>query len=80
MSVINDSLISTFSNDSFGLTANVRKNGDDFEIIVIDAISGDEVLSTRRPTQEEAETFASDLMNPSLSSSAVRLRLGMLRS
>jgi hypothetical protein len=59
-----DSLLSTFSNESFGLTANVRKSGDVFEVIVVDAISGEEVLSTHRPTQEEAEKFAFGLMNP----------------
>jgi hypothetical protein len=73
----NDSLIATFSNDSFGLTANVRKNGKVFEIIVIDADSGEEVLSTHRPTREEAEKFAFGLMNPSLDPSAVLLRSGM---
>ena len=70
-------LVATFSNVSFGLTANVHQSGDDFEIIIIDALSGDEVLSTRRPTREEAEKFASELMNPSLNSSAVLLRSGM---
>jgi hypothetical protein len=67
----------TFGNESFGLTANVRKNGDVFEIVVIDADSGEEVLSTHRPTQEEAEKFALGLMNPSLDPSAVLLRSGM---
>ena len=35
---------------------------------------------SRRATREEAEHFASEVMNPSPSSSAVRLRLGMLWS
>jgi len=73
----NDSLLSTFSNESFGLTANVRKSGDVFEVIVVDAISGEEVLSTHRPTQEEAEKFAFGLMNPLHDPSAIRLRAGM---
>ena len=73
----NNSLLSTFSNESFGLTANVRKSGDVFEVIVVDAISGDEVLSTHRPTQEEAEKFAFGLMNPSHDPRAIRLRTGL---
>ena len=76
-SQINDSLLSTFSDEGFGLTANVRKSGDVFEVIVVDAISGEEVLSTHRPTQEEAEKFAFGLMNPSHDPSAIRLRAGM---
>jgi hypothetical protein len=76
-SQINDSLLSTFSDEGFGLTANVRKSGDVFEVIVVDAISGEEVLSTHRPTQEEAERFAFGLMNPSHDPSAIRLRAGM---
>ena len=36
---VNGSLLATFSNDSFGLTANVRRSGSVFEIVVID---GDE--------------------------------------
>ena len=74
---VNGSLLATFSNDSFGLTANVRRSGSVFEIVVIDALSGEEVLSTHRPTQEDAERFASGLMNPSLDPSAVFLRSGM---
>ncbi|MBV8116281.1 MAG: hypothetical protein JO300_16175 [Silvibacterium sp.] len=74
---VNDSLLGTFSNDSFGLTANVRRSGDVFEIVVIDAVSGEEVLSTHRPTQEEAEKCALGLMNPSLDPSAFLLRSGM---
>lgn len=73
----NDSLVRTFSNDCSGLTANVRKSGDDFEIVIIDALSGEEVLSTQRRTQEEAEQFASELMNPSSRSIAARLQSGM---
>jgi hypothetical protein len=73
----NDSLVATFSNENFGLTANVRKSGDVFDIVVVDAISGDEILSTHRPTQEEAEAFAFGLMNPSHDPSAFRLRAGM---
>ena len=47
----------------------------------MDVISGEEVLSTHRPTQEEAEKLASScLMNPSLNSSAIQLRSGMLWS
>ena len=76
-SQINDSLLSTISDEGFGLTANVRKSGDVFEVIVVDAISGEEVLSTHRPTQEEAEKFAFGLMNPSHDPSAIRLRAGM---
>jgi hypothetical protein len=76
-SQINDSLLSTFSDEGFGLTANVCKSGDVFEVIVVDAISGEEVLSTHRPTQEEAEKFAFGLMNPSHDPSAFRLRTGM---
>ena len=73
----NDSLLSTFRDEGFGLTANVRKRGDVFEVIVIDAISGEEVLSTHRPTQDEAEKFAYGLMNPSHDPTAIRLRAGM---
>ncbi len=76
-SQVNNSLLSTFSNESFGLTANVRQSGDVFEVIVVDAISGEEVLSTHRPTQEDAEKFAFGLMNPSHDPSAIRLRAGM---
>jgi hypothetical protein len=76
-SQVNNSLLSTFSNESFGLTANVRQGGDVFEVIVVDAISGEEVLSTHRPTQEDAEKFAFGLMNPSHDPSAIRLRAGM---
>jgi hypothetical protein len=72
----NNSLLSTFSNESFGLTANVRKSGDVFELIVVVAISGEEVLSTHRPTQKEAEKFAFGLMNPSHDPSAIGLRAG----
>ena len=72
----NNSLLSTFSNESFGLTTNVRKSGDAFEVIVVDAISGEEVLSTHRPTQEEAEKFAFGLMNPSHDPTTIRLRAG----
>jgi hypothetical protein len=71
-----DSLVATFGNESFGLTANVRKSGEVFEVIVVDAVSGDEVLSTHRPTQKEAEKFAFGLMNPSHDPSAIRLRVG----
>lgn len=60
----NDSLLATFSNERLGLTANVRKSGDVFEVVVVDTISGEEVLSTNRPTQKEAEKFAFGLMNP----------------
>ena len=60
-----------------GLTANVRQSGDVFEVIVVDAISGEEVLSTHRPTQEDAEKFAFGLMNPSHDPSAIRLRAWM---
>jgi hypothetical protein len=74
---VNDSLLGSFSNDSFGLTANVRRSGSVFEIVVIDADSGEEVLSTHRPTRQEAEKFASGLMNPSLDPTAVLLRSGM---
>jgi hypothetical protein len=74
---VNDSLVSTFSNDSFGLIANVRRQEDVFEVVVIDALSGEEVLSTHRPTQEEAEKFALGLMNPALDPSALLLRSGM---
>jgi len=74
---VNDSQSATFSNDSFALTAHVRKSGEVFEIVVIDADSGEEVLSTQRPTQEEAEKFALGLMNPSLDPSALLLRSGM---
>jgi hypothetical protein len=73
----NDSLVATFSNESFGLIANVRKSGDVFDIVVVDIISGEEVLSTHRPTREEAEAFAFGLMNPSHDPSAIRLRAGM---
>jgi hypothetical protein len=73
----NDSLVATFSNDTLALTANVRKSGDVFDVIVIDAISGDEVLSTHRPTQEEAEKLAFGLMNPTNDPSAMNLRAGM---
>ena len=73
----NDSLVATFSNESFGLTANVRKSGEVFDIVVTDAISGEEVLSTHRPTQEEAEMLAFGLMNPGHDPSAIRLRAGM---
>lgn len=76
----NHSLVATFSNDGFGLTANVRKSGDVFDVIVIHADSGDEVLSTQRPTQEEAEKLAFGLMNPSHDPSAVRLLAGVQRS
>ena len=76
-SLANNSLLSTFSNDSFGLTTNVRKSRDVFEVIVVEAISGEEVLSTHRPTQEEAEKFALGLMNPAHDPSATRLRAGM---
>ena len=76
-SQVNNSLLSTFSNESFGLTANVRQSGDVFEVIVVDAISGEEVLSTHRPTQEDAEKFAFGLMNPSHDPSAIRLRAWM---
>jgi hypothetical protein len=69
--------VATFSNDIIGLTANVRQSGDDFEITIIDALSGDEVLSTRRPTREVAEQFASELMNPSPRPIAARRRSGM---
>jgi hypothetical protein len=70
----NASLIATYSNDTLALTANVRKSGDVFDIIVIDAISGEEVLSTRRQSQEEAEKLAFGLMNPTHDPSAVHLR------
>jgi hypothetical protein len=60
----NESLVSAFSHENLGLTANVRKSGEVFEIVVIDAMSGEEVLSTHRPTQEEAEKFACCLMHP----------------
>lgn len=70
-------LVATFSNDAFGLTANVRRSGDDFEIIIIDALSGEAVSSIRRSNQEEAEKFASALMHPSVTSSAICLRRGM---
>jgi hypothetical protein len=73
----NDSLVATFSNDRFGLTANVRRSGDVFEVVVVDALSGEEVLSTNRPTQEEAEQFAFGLMNASHDPTAIRLRAGM---
>ena len=73
----NDFLLSTFSNESFGLTANVRRSGEVFEIIIVDAISAEEVLSTHRPTKEEAEQFAFGLMNPSHDPRAIRLRTGM---
>jgi hypothetical protein len=73
----NNSLLSTFANESFSLTANVRKSGEVFEVIVVEAISGDEVLSTHRPTQEEAEKFAFGLMNPAHDPSAIRRRAGM---
>ena len=73
---VDNSLLSIFSNEGFDLTANVRKSGDVFEVIVVDAISGEEVLSTHRPTQEEAEKFAFGLMNPSRDPSAIRLRAG----
>ena len=75
-----NSLLSIFSNEGFDLTANVRKSGDVFEVIVVDAISGEEVLSTHRPTQEEAEKFAFGLMNPSHDPSTIRLRAGIQRS
>jgi hypothetical protein len=74
---VHDSLLATFSNDSFGLTANVRRSRGVFEIVVVDADSGEEVLSTHRPTQQEAEKFASGLMNPMLDPSALLLRSGM---
>ncbi len=74
---VNDSLLATFSNDTLSLTANVRRKGSVFEIVVIDAESGEEVLSTHRPTEEEAVKFALGLMNPSLNPSAVLLRSGM---
>jgi hypothetical protein len=77
ISQANNSLLATFNNESFGLTVNVRKSGDVFEVIVVDAISGEEVLATQRPTQEEAEKFAFGLMNPSHDPSAIRLRAGM---
>ncbi len=70
----NASLIATYSNDTLALTANVRKSGDVFDIIVIDAISGEEVLSTRRQTKEEAEKLAFGLMKPTHDPSAVHLR------
>ena len=76
-SQVKTSLLSIFSNEGFGLTANVRKSGDVFEVIVVDAISGEEVLSTHRPTQKEAEKFAFGLMNPSHDPSATRLRAGI---
>lgn len=63
---VNDSLVSTFSNDGFGLTANVCKSEDAFEIILIDPLTGEEVLTTCRATREEAEKFAVGLMKPSL--------------
>jgi len=69
--------VATYNNEGFGLTANVRRSGEVFEIIVVDAISGEEVLSTHRPTQEEAEKFAFGLMNPGHDPSAIRLRAGM---
>jgi hypothetical protein len=69
----NASLIATYSNDTLALTANVRKSGDVFDIIVIDAISGEEVLSTHRQTQEEAEKLAFGLMNPTHDPSAVQM-------
>lgn len=73
---VNDSLLAAFSNDNFSLTANVRRSGDVFEIVVVDA-AGEEVLSTHRPTREEAEKFALGLMNPLLDPSAIHLRSGM---
>ena len=73
----NHTLVAAFSNDRLGLTANVRKSGDVFDVIVIDADSGDEVLSTHRPTQEEAEKLGFGLMNPSHDPSAICLRAGM---
>ena len=73
----NDSLIASFSNHRFGLTANVRKSGNDLEIVIIDTLSGEEVLSTGRQAQEEAEQFASELMNPSSRSIAARLQSGV---
>jgi len=76
----NNTLVAAFSNDGFGLTANVRKSGDVFDVIVIHADSGDEVLSTHRPTREEAEKLAFELMNPSHDPSAIRLLAGMQRS
>lgn len=65
-SQVDGSLVSTLSNDGFGLIANVRKIGDVFEIILIEALSGVEVLTTSRTTREEAEKFAAGLMRPSL--------------
>jgi hypothetical protein len=76
-SQVNDSLVASFSNETFGLIANVRKTGEVFDIVVVDLASGEEVLSTHRPTQAEAEAFAFGLMNPSHDPSAVRLRAGM---
>ena len=65
-SQVNGSLVSIFNNDGFSLTANVRKSGDVFEIILIDTLTDEELLTTCRTTREEAEKFAVGLMRPSL--------------
>jgi len=72
--VSNDSLLATFSNEHFGLTVNVRKNGAVFEIVVIDDIFGDQVLSIHPATLDEAEQFAEAMIKPAPAPSAVLLR------
>ena len=47
---------------------------------LITALTGLYLAIKTNQTREEAEHFASEVMNPSPSSSAVRLRLGMLWS
>ena len=61
--LVSDPPLATFCNDRCGLTANVRPSGLDFEVVVIDAETGDEVFSTTLATQLDAELLAAGLMN-----------------
>lgn len=69
-------MVAVFRNDSFGLTANVRESGELFDVVVVDVLSGEEVLSTHRVGPEEGR----EICSTSHDRSAVRLRAGMQRS
>ena len=59
--VVVDDGVLAFEPREGGRFTETLPNGKVFEIIVIDADSGEEVLSTHRPTKEEAEKVKAQL-------------------
>jgi len=58
-------LVDSFTNERFGICANVREvpGSEEHELLVVDAISGDVVITRILPNREEAEKAAKLLTN-----------------